>query len=203
MKATTLQAKIQKHLTTKKGAIKDRYSFYKDFLVQGYWFGKSWRGRGRHISLSDTQYNAAIEICDALGIDYKLGNDAPRGGKEGDFVEITKKGKRQIAEWLKIEKARRAEEKRKKDERKAAKKAEIDAKVTADLEKMEQNPEVVEKFIPKEDVPTDKIFSKRQFGGKFDGMAKELHTINDISFYYAVHKYFNPEFTYTISDWYL
>ena len=201
MKATTLEAKIKKFLTTKKGVIKDRYSFYKDFLVQGYWFGKSWRGR--HISLSDTQYNAAIEICDALGIDYKLGNDAPRGGKEGDFVEITKNGKRQIAEWVKNEKARRTEEKRIKEERKAAKKAEIDKKVAADLEKMEQNPEVVEKFIPKEDVPTDKIFSKRQFGGKFHSMAKELRTINDISFYYAVHKYFNPEFTYTISDWYL
>ena len=35
----------------------------------------------------------------ALGIDYTTGNDAPRGGAEGNYIELTAKGKRQIKEF--------------------------------------------------------------------------------------------------------
>lgn len=186
MKATTLEAKIQKHLTTKKGAIKDKYSFYKDFLVQGYWFGKSWKGRGRHISLSDTSYRAAIEICDALGIDYSLGNDAPRGGKEGDFVEITKNGKRQIAEWVKIEKARRAEEKREKDERKAQRIAEGEKKVADAMEILNENADFVKNWA-KSGTMNEKAFHE---------LAGALKVQNTNAFRVAVNKFFNPNHYY-------
>lgn len=55
-----------------------------------------------------------------LGIDYTTGNDAPRGGKTGDYVELTPKGKRQVAEWVKIRKAEITEQTRIELEKRAA-----------------------------------------------------------------------------------
>lgn len=37
----------------------------------------------------------------ALGIDYETGNDAPRGGKNGYFVKLTAKGRRQVRDYNK------------------------------------------------------------------------------------------------------
>ena len=34
-----------------------------------------------------------------LGIDYTTGNDAPRSGAEGFYIELTAKGKRQVKEF--------------------------------------------------------------------------------------------------------
>ena len=39
------------------------------------------RGRGRFAHLSTALHDDAIDILDALGVAYELGNDAPRGGQ--------------------------------------------------------------------------------------------------------------------------
>lgn len=41
------------------------------------------------------------EMLTAIGIDYAIGNDAPRGGVTGNYVYLTAKGKRQIRELAK------------------------------------------------------------------------------------------------------
>lgn len=120
MKSTTLQKRIEKNLFTAKGTLVCRYSFLDDFLIRGIWHGKRYTGRGRHLSLSTTQYLAAIEICEALQLDFELGNDAPRGGKEGDFVKLTAKGQRQIKEYVKELQAIREEKARIEAEKRAA-----------------------------------------------------------------------------------
>ncbi|MEE0936513.1 MAG: hypothetical protein UIG52_00625 [Bacteroidales bacterium] len=33
-----------------------------------------------------------------IGIDFIVGNDAPRGGAEGDYIMLTQKGSRQLAQ---------------------------------------------------------------------------------------------------------
>lgn len=50
---------------------------------------KSWRGRGRNISLSDCEHRNCEDLFSALGIAYNTGNDAPRGGVAGDFIEVS------------------------------------------------------------------------------------------------------------------
>ena len=119
MKKETLQARIDA-MRCKNGVL-NNVDVLERLLINGIFHGKEWRRDGRHISLSDCRYYAAINFCDKLGIDYELGNDAPRGGKEGDFIKLTAKGKRQVAEWVK------------------AKKAEIDArKEQEELERLER-----------------------------------------------------------------
>lgn len=56
------------------------------------WFETSW-GKGRRWVGSDDS-EIILKELDMLGIKYKLGNDAPRSGRAGDFIEIrTKIGK--------------------------------------------------------------------------------------------------------------
>ena len=187
MKATTLNNRIAKTLTLKNGKIAVKYSFFADFLVAGKWYGKSWNGSGRYINLSDTQYRAAIEICEKLGLDFEVGNDAPRGGKSGDFVALTAKGKRQVAEWVKNENARRAEIARVEAEEKAAREAERERKIADFLEALNKNKETVAEVLGK---PLAWM-SKRQYGGRIHHLAQRLHLVNCNEFYVAANKFFN------------
>jgi hypothetical protein len=187
MKKETLETKIKASLYTKKGTLADRFSFLPDFLVAGKWHGKNWRGTGRYLSLSDTQYRAAIEICEKLGLDYTLGNDAPMGGKNGDFVALTEKGKRQVAPWVKVEVARRAEAARAEAEAKAAKKAEEERKIADFLEVLNENKETVAEVLGE---PLAWM-SKRQYGGRIHHLALRLHLVNCNEFYVAANKFFN------------
>lgn len=47
-----------------------------------------WKGRGRHISLADHYYDCIV-ILEAAKIRYNACNDAPRGGKEGNYIILT------------------------------------------------------------------------------------------------------------------
>lgn len=65
------------------------------------WFKTSSR-RGRRWECSDDT-KAICKELDLIGIQYKLGNDAPRGGRAGDFIEIqTKIGRIQEKGLMKI-----------------------------------------------------------------------------------------------------
>lgn len=66
----------------------DKTKFYKGEKFRLY----EWRGTRRHLRLCDLQpKNIRDILADAVlaGL-AKEGNDAPRGGKTGDFIEITK-----------------------------------------------------------------------------------------------------------------
>lgn len=49
------------------------------------------RGRGRFAHLSTALHDDAIDLLDALGVAYELGNDAPRGGRVGTFIRFEEK----------------------------------------------------------------------------------------------------------------
>ena len=47
-------------------------------------------GRGRRIHASRTEHFAAQELLDQAGTVFAVGNDAPRGGALGDFIELSR-----------------------------------------------------------------------------------------------------------------
>lgn len=189
MKATTLNNRIAKALALKNGKIAVKYSFFADFLVAGKWHGKSWNGSGRYINLSDTQYRAAIEICEKLGLDFEVGNDAPRGGKSGDFVALTAKGKRQVAAWVKSEVARRAEIARVVEEKRAARTAEGEARVEKFLAILNENKETVFEVLGKHEDGEVVYRGLHELAGR-------LHCCSNRAFHAAVNKFYNPQFEY-------
>lgn len=100
MKAATLRKRIATRLTTKDGALKKRYEHIWAFILHAgtRYHGKTWRRSGRHVTLEDSRHRALREALDLLGLDYATGNDAPRGGAEGDYIELAPKGLRQTRE---------------------------------------------------------------------------------------------------------
>lgn len=100
MKAATLRKRIDARLTTKDGALKKRYEHIWAFILHAgtRYHGKTWRRSGRHVTLEDSRHRALREALDLLGLDYATGNDAPRGGAEGDYIGLTPKGLRQTRE---------------------------------------------------------------------------------------------------------
>ena len=48
-----------------------------------------WTGSGRFINFNDTQERAMLGLFRAFDFtDYRTGNDAPRGGKNGYYIEL-------------------------------------------------------------------------------------------------------------------
>lgn len=100
MKKETLQARIEKHLFTKSGKLARKYEEVVELLNNPHRIMRPiyWRGKGD--SLHDS-HEALEKGLSLLGIDYEVGNDAPRGGLNGYFVKLTAKGKRQVKDFSK------------------------------------------------------------------------------------------------------
>lgn len=98
MKAKTLKQRIAERLTTKKGELNTRYAHINDFLLEGKAHYIKWCNHGRR--LNRAKHDATLEALSALGIDYTVGNDAPRGGMEGYFIALTAKGRRQVKDYV-------------------------------------------------------------------------------------------------------
>ncbi len=100
MKKETLQARIEKHLFTKGGTLAKKYEEVVELLNNPERTMRPvyWSGHGRNISLHDSSANLEQGLS-MLGIDYETGNDAPKGGKNGCFVRLTAKGKRQVKDF--------------------------------------------------------------------------------------------------------
>lgn len=100
MKKETLQARIEKHLYTKGGALAKKYEEVIELLNNPERTMRPvyWAGHGRNISLHDSSANLEQGLS-MLGIDYETGNDAPKGGKNGYFVRLTAKCKRQVKDF--------------------------------------------------------------------------------------------------------
>lgn len=95
MKATTLQARIEKNFTNPRFTLIDK-------LVRGIPIYKQWSRKNRRYYLITDDYDDAVSICRILKLDYEEGNNAPRGGKDGDFVRLTDKGIKQVADYAKM-----------------------------------------------------------------------------------------------------
>lgn len=118
MKAETLKNRINKHLTTKNGSLKVSFSMLFEFIREGgKYYGKKWRTNGGRWSLDDRKFYNLSSALDKLQIDYITGNDSPKGGKEGDYIELSAKGKRQTAELRKELCQQRSEGKKRLEER--------------------------------------------------------------------------------------
>lgn len=52
-------------------------------------YPKQWTGKGRHINLIN-KWGYCTNLIKGLGYTYQVGNDAPRGGVEGDYIKISK-----------------------------------------------------------------------------------------------------------------
>jgi hypothetical protein len=97
---TTLESKISERLTTKSGSIKAKYREGVDLIHNPKSICRpcSWSRSKGYCNLRDMSYNV-MDALDLLGIDYETGNDAPKGGKSGDFIKLTTKGRRQVAKY--------------------------------------------------------------------------------------------------------
>ena len=128
----TLAARIEKHLTTKTGAIASKFNDAM-YLIENpkqTLRPVSWSRSKGHMNLKDNSANI-IWGLNLVGVDFETGNDAPRGGKEGFFVRLTKKGQKQVAFYNKERIAKIEEAKKQADEKAAARKAELTATIAA------------------------------------------------------------------------
>lgn len=80
MKLTTLY--------TKKGKLKSNIQKAIDCIHGTKIYTDQWVGSGRRKNLQSIHSNV-VELLNALGLKYKTGNDAPRGGQEGNFIKIS------------------------------------------------------------------------------------------------------------------
>ena len=101
MKTSTFIKRVD-DLLTKKGTLRATYNTAIDYLKKLtdntykrvyplYWS----RNMGRYILIDNTYKNMRY-ILNNAGVDYVESNDAPRGGKEGVYIELTKKGRQQL-----------------------------------------------------------------------------------------------------------
>lgn len=194
MKANTLQNRIDANLTTKGGAIAKKYANVEKVLLGERYHGAGYSGRGRYTSKANGDHFAVLQGLRLIGVDFVEGNDAPRGGWSGQYVELSPKGKRQVAEWAKIRKAAIAEAEAKKQADIAAKKARRVEAIKKYLATLNENPETVAAFFPEppetfttamgKEINTSNIRNKRH------QLAHALHVLNDNDFQAAFAFYF-------------
>lgn len=98
MKKETLQKRIEDKLYTRSGKLQKKYEDVIDILLHPdrKFRPTVWTNKGR--SLRDYRMNVT-EGLRLIGIAFEEGNDAPRGGLNGNYIVLTSKGKRQSKEW--------------------------------------------------------------------------------------------------------
>lgn len=194
MKANTLADRITAKLTTKDGKIAKKYADVEKVLLGGRVHGKHYSGSGRYTSVANGTHYTTIEGLRLVGVDFTTGNDAPRGGQCGDYVELSPKGKRQVAEWAAM---RKAEIKAADEKRLAALDAKKQRRVAAikeHLQTLNDNPATVAAYFPEppetfttamgQEINTSNIRNKRH------QLAHALHVPNDCDFQAAFAFYF-------------
>ena len=88
MKTKTFEKRVKKSLCTKKGEVKSCYAGALEEIKCGetkfHYF--KWSGFSTPID-KRSRYQ---DVLKALNLDYTFGNSSPRGGKEGEYIELTK-----------------------------------------------------------------------------------------------------------------
>ena len=194
MKASTLQNRIDSNLRTKGGAIAKKYANVEKVLLGERYHGAGYSGSGRYTSKTNGDHFAVIEGLCKIGVDFVKGNDAPRDGWSGQYVELSPKGKRQVAEWAKIRKAAIAEaEKDHKAVIAANKNCRVEA-IKKNLAILDENPETVAVYFPEPpetfDTAMGKQINSSNSRNKRHQLAHALHVPNDSDFQAAFAFYF-------------
>lgn len=100
------------NIYTKERRIKTWYEFavklIRTYVGLGFkeerFYLKKWTGSRRHMRLDDTRYNRMIEFLELVKIPYELGNDAPRGGAAGDYINVKLDGRNAFVKFIKTAK---------------------------------------------------------------------------------------------------
>lgn len=78
-------------ICTKKGELKVKFEKVIRQLFNGYKIHMAWTS-GSRPTLDRRRYDWAMELATVLKLDYTTGNDAPRGGMNGYYVQLTDAG---------------------------------------------------------------------------------------------------------------
>ena len=85
-----MKTATQKLVLTQKGEVHQHYlSAIQNCRFDGNKiYYSSWKRNGRHQTLVDYSFKI-IQILQAQKYKFELGNDAPRGGKDGNFIKVS------------------------------------------------------------------------------------------------------------------
>lgn len=75
-------------LYTKQGKLRGNIQKTINAIYGTKIYTDQWVGSGRRKSLQSIHNNVVV-LLDVLKLKYKTGNDAPKGGQEGNYIEIS------------------------------------------------------------------------------------------------------------------
>ena len=94
-----LEKRISELLTTAKGEVrKDAELTLKLLQYGGRIYPCYYSGKGRFSTKAGGTCKTEHYLT-KLGIDYTLGNDSPRDGWSGNYIELSKKGEKQVSKY--------------------------------------------------------------------------------------------------------
>lgn len=99
MKAKNFAILLKKNCFTKKNEIRKGYYLILSFLFNVQSNNKIHFVHNRN-KVYESSYDKYTEVLSLLEIDYIVGNDAPKGGKLGDYIQITKKGIKRLEPFI-------------------------------------------------------------------------------------------------------
>ena len=108
MKNETLVKRLKKQgMLTTKGKLIQWYKnedFRLNSIAEGYRIHPFYwtYSCGKNKLLGDTTFERLRDFITALGCSVECGNDAPRGGKSGEYICVPKKELRKFKGWLKV-----------------------------------------------------------------------------------------------------
>mgnify|MGYP003612512753 CR=1 FL=1 len=153
----TLAQKIEENFLTKKGTVKYNCSDAL-YLIQNpsrTIRPCSWSRSKGYCNLKDIRMNVRFALL-SVGVDFETGNDAPRGGLEGEYIRLTSKGKKQVAKYNANIAKMKAESITKLEAEKAAKLAEKQNEIQKQLEGVDSE-NVLKSFFANEIHPAPEI----------------------------------------------
>lgn len=90
--------KFKNECYTKRGETNKSFSLLQRLKEERVLHLKRWTRSGSRYKLDDNNHDRLYFAMRNIGIDFRVGNDAPRGGAEGDYIMLTQKGSRQLAQ---------------------------------------------------------------------------------------------------------
>ena len=89
MKKETLQKRLSKSTFTKQSKA---YQFVSEWIDSGNGFIRTCHTSGKGRFTTNLDYTSDVTaLLDQMNVKYVTGNDAPRGGKTGNFIKIKTK----------------------------------------------------------------------------------------------------------------
>ena len=131
------------------------------------------QGSGKYAKYTD-KTGEVKSILDGLGLDYHEGNDAPRGGKLGNFIELTAKGKRQLQP---LRKELRDQEEANRKARQMARFGTTDEKEISRMmeEEVRESTQKAESFVRENKERIIEYWNRKKQAGEMNGNVPDSH----------------------------